>query len=238
LKKTSKGLFPRNRKISAEPKLSAPKKRKSSTLAPIEVKVQDSREKIVGTSSSSSIGVIEILKVMTEPFPFAMLSPLGSDLTSLLQSKEKRVEKVAKEEKKTTSVTRANEGGQMKRRMMVVMRTIHKTPPPISIEKITAPSDAEADEMAAEAENSEGPLGTTISKIDRIIADMVPDREMDEVTGVTEPPKLPTVVFVQRTLDNPVDAHNHLTSSVSISFFLTQERFTRHADITTRRRNE
>jgi hypothetical protein len=40
--------------------------------------------------------------------------------------------------------------------------------------------------------------------------------------GVTEPPKLlgpPTVVLVQRTLDNPVDARNHLTSSVSVSLF-------------------
>jgi hypothetical protein len=57
---------------------------------------------------------------------------------------------------------------------------------------------------------------------------------------VTEPPKLlgpPTAVLVQRTLDNHVDAHNYSTSSVSISF-LAQERFTRHADITTHRRNE
>jgi hypothetical protein len=40
--------------------------------------------------------------------------------------------------------------------------------------------------------------------------------------AVTEPPKLfgpPTIVLVQRTLDNPVDAHNHLTSSISVSFF-------------------
>jgi hypothetical protein len=37
---------------------------------------------------------------------------------------------------------------------------------------------------------------------------------------VTEPPKVlgpPTVVLVLRTLDNHVDAHNHLTSSVTIS---------------------
>jgi hypothetical protein len=37
---------------------------------------------------------------------------------------------------------------------------------------------------------------------------------------VTEPPKVlgpPTVVLVLRTLDNPVDAHNHLTSLVTIS---------------------
>jgi hypothetical protein len=39
---------------------------------------------------------------------------------------------------------------------------------------------------------------------------------------VMEPPKLlgpPTVVLVQRTLDNPVDVHNHLTSSVYVSLF-------------------
>jgi hypothetical protein len=42
------------------------------------------------------------------------------------------------------------------------------------------------------------------------------------IPAVTEPPKLlgpPTFVLVQWTLNNPVDAHNHLTSSVSESFF-------------------
>jgi hypothetical protein len=39
-------------------------------------------------SSSSTAEVLEILKVMTEPFPFALLSPLRLDLTSLLQSRE------------------------------------------------------------------------------------------------------------------------------------------------------
>jgi hypothetical protein len=37
---------------------------------------------------------------------------------------------------------------------------------------------------------------------------------------VTEPPKVlgpPTVVLVQGTLDNPVDSHNHLTSSITVS---------------------
>jgi hypothetical protein len=65
--------------------------------------VQGLPEKIAGTSSSSSIDVIEILNVMTEPFTFAMLSPLGLYLTSLLLSKEKGVEKGDEEEKKTAS---------------------------------------------------------------------------------------------------------------------------------------
>jgi hypothetical protein len=41
------------------------------------------------------------------------------------------------------------------------------------------------------------------------------------IPAVTEPPKSlgpPTVVLVQRTLDNPVGAHNHSTSLVSVSF--------------------
>jgi hypothetical protein len=41
------------------------------------------------------------------------------------------------------------------------------------------------------------------------------------IPAVTEPPKSlgpPTVVLVQRTSDNPVDADNHSTSLVSVSF--------------------
>jgi hypothetical protein len=83
----------KNKKNSVKLKVLAPKKRNSSILAPTEAKVQDVPEKTTGTSSSSSTDVTEILKVMTEPFPFAMLSPLGSDLTSLLQSKEKGLKK-------------------------------------------------------------------------------------------------------------------------------------------------
>jgi hypothetical protein len=58
---------------------------------------------------------------------------------------------------------------------------------------------------------------------------------------VTEPPKSlgpPTVVLVQRTSYNPVDAPDHLTSSVSEFLTFSQERFTRHTDITTYQRNE
>ena len=103
-------------------------------MAPAEMKVQGVLEKTAGTSPSSSAGVIEILKVMTEPFPFAMLSPLGSDLTSLFHSKEKGIEQ-SLEGKETTSTTRGNVRGQKKRRMIAVMKAIHKTRPPASMEK-------------------------------------------------------------------------------------------------------
>jgi hypothetical protein len=82
----------KKQKVLAEPKDSAPKKRKSVRMVPAETKVQDVPEKTAGPSLSSSLNVLEILKVMTEPFAFAMLSPLGLDLTSLLQSKEKGFE--------------------------------------------------------------------------------------------------------------------------------------------------
>jgi hypothetical protein len=71
-------------KTVSEPKISAPKKCKLVKISSVDTKVQDVLEKTVGPSPSSSVDVSEILKVMTEPFPFAMLSPLGSDLTGLL----------------------------------------------------------------------------------------------------------------------------------------------------------
>jgi hypothetical protein len=75
----------------------APKKRKLVKISPIEVKVQDVPKKIACPSPSST-DISEIMKVMTEPIPFVMLSPLRSDLTRLLQSKE------------TASATRGNAG--------------------------------------------------------------------------------------------------------------------------------
>jgi hypothetical protein len=81
-------------------------------------------------SSSSAAEVSEILKVMTEPFPFALLSPLRLDLTSLLQSKE------------IASVVEGKNGGQKKQRMMNVMEAIEQTSAPTSADKATIPADA------------------------------------------------------------------------------------------------
>jgi hypothetical protein len=49
------------------------------------------------TPSAASIGVTKILKVMTTPLHFPMLSPLGSDLTSLLHSRRKLLREVSKQ---------------------------------------------------------------------------------------------------------------------------------------------
>jgi hypothetical protein len=78
----------KKQKILPEPKESAPKKWKVVKISSEETKVQDVLKQIMSASSSSAAEVLEILKVMTQPFPFALLSPLRLDLTSLLQSKE------------------------------------------------------------------------------------------------------------------------------------------------------
>jgi hypothetical protein len=78
----------KKQKTLSEPKELAPKKRKLVKISTKETKVQDVPKQIMSPSSYSAAEVSEILKVMTEPFPFALLSPLRLDLTSLLQSKE------------------------------------------------------------------------------------------------------------------------------------------------------
>ena len=64
--------------------LSEPMKRKLVRISSLGTKVQDVPNKTIGPSSPFVADVLEILKVMTEPIPFTMLSPLRLDLTSLL----------------------------------------------------------------------------------------------------------------------------------------------------------
>jgi hypothetical protein len=70
--------------------------------------------------------------------------------------------------------------------MMAVARAIHKTPPSVATEKLVLLAVAEATEAEPEAENSEGSLGTTLSEIDKIIANVVPEREMGEDIAVED----------------------------------------------------
>jgi hypothetical protein len=78
----------KKQKTLSEPKDSAPKKRKLVRITSADTKVQDVPEKTTGPPSPSTTKVLKNLKVMTESIPFALLSPLRLDLTSLLQSKE------------------------------------------------------------------------------------------------------------------------------------------------------
>jgi hypothetical protein len=154
----------KKQKTLSESKESAPKKWKLVKICFVEMKVQDVPKQIMSPSSSSAAEVSEILKVMTEPFPFALLSPLRLDLTSLLQSKE------------IASATEGKMGGQKKRHMMNVMEAIEQTPPLASADKATIPVNAE-DTVVAEVEN----LATTLSEIDRLISDVVAEKDVATV---------------------------------------------------------
>jgi hypothetical protein len=137
----------KKQKTLSDPKESAPKKRKLVNISSEETKVQDVQKQIMSPSSSSAAEVLEILKVMTEPFPFALLSPLRLDLTSLLQSKE------------IASAAEMKNEGQNKRHMMNVMEAIEQTLPLASADKGIIHVDVEGTAVA-EAEN----LVTTLSE--------------------------------------------------------------------------
>jgi hypothetical protein len=98
--------------------------------------------------SPSATEVSEILKIMTESIPFALLSPLRLDLTSLLQSKE------------TAPAVEEKVGGQKKRQMINVMQAIEQTPPSTSAAKAAMHVDTE-DTAGVEAEE----LATTSRKL-------------------------------------------------------------------------
>ena len=99
----------KRRKIASEPKAPAPKKRKLDKIPSAEPKVHDAPEKTLSPPSPSAAEASEILKVMTESPPFKLLSPLGLELTKLLQKK------------KMASATEEKVGGQKKQRIVNVM---------------------------------------------------------------------------------------------------------------------
>jgi hypothetical protein len=148
-------------KLTLEP--SSPKKRKVISSDRGEEEGPSPPKHLEKTRSVASNGVTEILEVMTAPLPFPMLSRLGSGLTSLLQPQKKNVEGSAE----------AEEDKDQKRPMMNLMRAILNTPPPAIQKEVTL---AITDQGPQQAENSGGPLGTTMSKIDRLIANVAPGK--------------------------------------------------------------
>jgi hypothetical protein len=91
IKKDRKKKLSKRLKVSEEteiskmtPKPLVPKKQKIVESNRDEEENSSPPKRSVETPSASSIGVTEILEVMTKPLPFAMLSPLGSELRSLL----------------------------------------------------------------------------------------------------------------------------------------------------------
>jgi hypothetical protein len=70
-------------KSTPEPKAAVSKKRKAEAPEP---KVTEATEETPSTPPAAEIKII--LKVMTESLPIKLLSPLGPELTKLLQKKD------------------------------------------------------------------------------------------------------------------------------------------------------
>jgi hypothetical protein len=144
-------------KTALEPKATISKKRKLDQGPSTEPKVDETTEKT--HPSPSATEVVKILKVMTESPPFKLLSPLGLELTKLLQRKE------------TPSATEEKIEGQNKRRIVNVIQAIEQTPPSASATKAAIPVDAE-DVGKVKAEE----LATTMLEIDKFVSDVVVDK--------------------------------------------------------------
>jgi hypothetical protein len=93
------------------------KKRRAVTLEPKAAEIEEETP-----STHSAAEGEEILKVMTQSLPIKLLSPLGPQLTKLLQKKD---------EPSTTKKA----VGPKKRRIVSVMQAIDETPPPASASK-------------------------------------------------------------------------------------------------------
>ena len=135
--------------------------RKLEKLPFAEPKVHDVPERTLSPLSPSAAEVSEILKVMTESPPFKLLSPLGLELTNLLQKKE------------IPSTTDGRDGGHKKRRIMNILHAIEQTPPLASADKFVKSNDAEA-VVATEGKD----LTTTMSEIDKIISDVAVEKDV------------------------------------------------------------
>jgi hypothetical protein len=137
---------------SPEPKVTTLKKRKIATPEPRMSEIEEG-----APSTPSAAKVEEILKVMTEPLPIKLLSPLGPQLTKLLQKKDE------------PSATK-KAAGPKKRRIVIVMQAIEETPPPASVSKMTPAAEAAASAEATTVEASN--LETTLSDIDKVLLDL------------------------------------------------------------------
>jgi hypothetical protein len=153
----------KKRKSSPELKVVALKKRKAATPEPKVTKVEEETP-----STPPAAELEEILKVMTESLPIKLLSPLGPELTKLLQKKD---------EPSTTKKV----DGQKKRRIGTVMEAIERTPP-------SAPASAEANISAEAAAATEAVnLEATLSGIDKLILGMPTEETTAAVEQVMAP---------------------------------------------------
>jgi hypothetical protein len=138
------------------------KKRRTATPEP---KMSEIEEEAPSTPSAAEVE--EILEVMTESLPIKLLSPLGPQLTKLLQKKDE-----------PSAAKKAV--GPKKRRIVTVMQSIEETPPPASASKMTPAAEVAASAEAATAEATN--LESTLSVIDKVLLDLA----AEETVAVAE----------------------------------------------------
>jgi hypothetical protein len=157
----------KKRKSSPEPKVASSKKRRTATPEP---KMSEIEEEAPSTPSAAEVE--EILEVMTESLHIKLLSPLGPQLTKLLQKKDE-----------PSAAKKAV--GPKKRRIVTVMQAIEETPPPASASKMTPAAEVAASAEAATAEATN--LESTLSAIDKVLLDLAAEKTVaaaEEVMAV------------------------------------------------------
>jgi hypothetical protein len=157
-------------KLSPEPKIATPRKRKAASPKP---KTSAQEEEAPATPSAAEVE--EILKVMTEPLP-TRLSPLAPELTKFFQKD--------KEASATGSPAKPK-----KRRIIQVVDVIHQTPPPTSASKIVT---AETTATGAETTGAEA-TGAKATGAEATGATTEAEATGAE-TGITEDPNLETTL--------------------------------------------
>jgi hypothetical protein len=183
---------PKKKKEKFEPKVVAPRKRKTASPKPASPKAASPEperlvrdEEVPATPSAAEVE--EILKVMTESLP-VKLSPLALELTKFLQKD--------KEASAAESPVKPK-----KRRTIQVTDVIHQTLPPVSASKIVIVETAEAEAAAAEATGAEiteiAPAGaeagatedsnleTTLEVIDNILLKMAEEEAVVAAVNTT-----------------------------------------------------
>jgi hypothetical protein len=164
-----------SKKLSPEPKIATPKKRKVASPKP---KTSAREEEAPATPSAAEVE--EILKVMTEPLP-TRLSPLAPELTKFFQKD--------KEASATESPAKPK-----KRRIIQVADVIHQTPPPTSASKVVT---AETTATRAETTGTEA-IGAEATRAEATGAEATGATTEVETagtkTGITEDPNLETTL--------------------------------------------
>jgi hypothetical protein len=163
-----------SKKLSPEPKVAAPSKRKVVSPKPASPKPKALVREEEAPATPSATEVEEILKVMTEPLP-VKLSPLAPELTKFFQ----------KDKEASAAESPAK---PKKRRIIQVADVIHQTPPPTSVSKIVIAETTEAEATAAEATGAETTEAETAG------AEAIGAEATGAEAGTTEDPNLETTL--------------------------------------------